>query len=256
MSEPVRVTVWGENRHEQIEEHVAKIYPQGMHTTIAEGIVENLGDGVHRAHRDPRRSRARPDRGGPRRHRRPHLVGPRRARGGGRRGRRARAPPRPGGDGADRAALRALVEDLHEADGHLVHAAVAQRARPRADLDGQPDPPHRARRAAPDRHRRGRDVRGVLRHPGARRAGLPVTRSAAGRCSAAAPRSAAATARSSTSGPATRTTRPTTTATSARSSPTAWSGRAPTTRPGAPRSCSATRRASSSSGTSYAGPLR
>ena len=41
----VRVTVWGENRHEQIEEHVAKIYPQGMHTTIAEGIRENLGEG-------------------------------------------------------------------------------------------------------------------------------------------------------------------------------------------------------------------
>jgi len=44
MPHPVRVTVWGENRHEQIEEHVAKIYPNGMHTTIAEGIVENLGD--------------------------------------------------------------------------------------------------------------------------------------------------------------------------------------------------------------------
>lgn len=43
---PIRVTVWGENRHEQVEEHVAKIYPQGMHTTIAEGIVENLGNGV------------------------------------------------------------------------------------------------------------------------------------------------------------------------------------------------------------------
>ena len=41
---PIRVLVWGENRHEQIEEHVAKIYPQGMHTTIAEGIAENLGD--------------------------------------------------------------------------------------------------------------------------------------------------------------------------------------------------------------------
>ena len=40
----VHVTVWGENRHEKIEEHVAKIYPQGMHTTIAEGIEENLGD--------------------------------------------------------------------------------------------------------------------------------------------------------------------------------------------------------------------
>jgi trehalose utilization protein len=43
-SGPIRVTVWGENRHEQTDEQVARIYPQGMHTTIAEGIVENLGD--------------------------------------------------------------------------------------------------------------------------------------------------------------------------------------------------------------------
>jgi trehalose utilization protein len=41
---PIRVTVWGENRHERVEEHVAKIYPRGMHTTIAEGISENLGE--------------------------------------------------------------------------------------------------------------------------------------------------------------------------------------------------------------------
>ena len=32
--------------HEQIEPHVAAIYPEGMHTTIAEGIAENLGDGA------------------------------------------------------------------------------------------------------------------------------------------------------------------------------------------------------------------
>src|SRR4051812_32206134 len=38
----VRVAVWGENRHEKTEEHVAKIYPQGMHTAIADGIRENL----------------------------------------------------------------------------------------------------------------------------------------------------------------------------------------------------------------------
>jgi trehalose utilization protein len=38
----IRVTVWGENRHEQIEEHVRKIYPEGMHETIAAGIRENL----------------------------------------------------------------------------------------------------------------------------------------------------------------------------------------------------------------------
>ena len=39
----IRVTVWGENRHEQTEEHVAKLYPDGMHETIAAGIREHLG---------------------------------------------------------------------------------------------------------------------------------------------------------------------------------------------------------------------
>jgi len=42
-SEPIRVLVWGENRHEKIEPHVAAIYPRGMHTAIKEGIEENLG---------------------------------------------------------------------------------------------------------------------------------------------------------------------------------------------------------------------
>jgi trehalose utilization protein len=42
----IRVLVWGENRHEQIEPHVAAIYPNGMHTTIAEGIADHLGDRV------------------------------------------------------------------------------------------------------------------------------------------------------------------------------------------------------------------
>ena len=32
---PIRVLVWGENRHEQVEPHVAAIYPDGMHATIA-----------------------------------------------------------------------------------------------------------------------------------------------------------------------------------------------------------------------------
>ncbi|PPH34418.1 trehalose utilization protein ThuA [Rathayibacter sp. AY1E3] len=43
-SSPVRVLVWGENRHEQIEEKVRAIYPDGMHSTIADGIRENLGE--------------------------------------------------------------------------------------------------------------------------------------------------------------------------------------------------------------------
>jgi trehalose utilization protein len=40
----LRVLVWGENRHEQVEPHVAKIYPDGMHGAIADGIRDNLGD--------------------------------------------------------------------------------------------------------------------------------------------------------------------------------------------------------------------
>ncbi|MBG6237744.1 trehalose utilization protein [Mycetocola sp. CAN_C7] len=40
---PLRVVVWGENRHEQEQPEIAEIYPQGMHTTIREGIEENLG---------------------------------------------------------------------------------------------------------------------------------------------------------------------------------------------------------------------
>jgi trehalose utilization protein len=41
---PVRVIVWGENRHEKIEDHVRAIYPDGMHETIADGVRENLGE--------------------------------------------------------------------------------------------------------------------------------------------------------------------------------------------------------------------
>ena len=37
-----RVTVWNEFRHERDEDHVAKIYPEGMHTAIAAGITDHL----------------------------------------------------------------------------------------------------------------------------------------------------------------------------------------------------------------------
>ena len=40
----MHVTVWGENLHEQRQAGVVKHYPRGMHTTIAEGIQELLGD--------------------------------------------------------------------------------------------------------------------------------------------------------------------------------------------------------------------
>ena len=32
----IRVTVWGENKHEHTNEKVRKVYPRGMHTCIAE----------------------------------------------------------------------------------------------------------------------------------------------------------------------------------------------------------------------------
>ena len=39
---PIRVLVWGENRHETRDASVRAIYPDGMHETIAAGIREHL----------------------------------------------------------------------------------------------------------------------------------------------------------------------------------------------------------------------
>lgn len=44
MSETIRVTVWGENLHEQKDAKVKEIYPDGMHATIADAIREHLGE--------------------------------------------------------------------------------------------------------------------------------------------------------------------------------------------------------------------
>lgn len=38
MTQPIRVTVWGEYRHEKKSEKVAQVYPDGMHTVIANGL--------------------------------------------------------------------------------------------------------------------------------------------------------------------------------------------------------------------------
>lgn len=43
---PLRVTVWNEGRHETREEHVAKLYPDGIHGAIAEGLDNILGPTV------------------------------------------------------------------------------------------------------------------------------------------------------------------------------------------------------------------
>ena len=39
----IRVTVWGENVHEQKNKVVAGIYPNGMHTTIADALNRDAG---------------------------------------------------------------------------------------------------------------------------------------------------------------------------------------------------------------------
>jgi trehalose utilization protein len=40
----IRVTVWGENLHEKQDEAASRLYPEGMHSTIAAGISQYLGD--------------------------------------------------------------------------------------------------------------------------------------------------------------------------------------------------------------------
>ncbi len=49
MNSPIRVTVWGENHHENVERDraaMAERYPDGMHGAIAAGLTGLLGDGV------------------------------------------------------------------------------------------------------------------------------------------------------------------------------------------------------------------
>ena len=46
VSEPIRVTVWGENVHEREEEPVRALYPEGMHAAIAAGLTGLLGHRV------------------------------------------------------------------------------------------------------------------------------------------------------------------------------------------------------------------
>ena len=41
---PIRVTVWNEHVHEQREDPVRRVYPQGMHAPIADGIRRELPD--------------------------------------------------------------------------------------------------------------------------------------------------------------------------------------------------------------------
>jgi trehalose utilization protein len=38
MSSPIRVTIWNENRHEKTHEEVRKVYPNGIHTVLADAL--------------------------------------------------------------------------------------------------------------------------------------------------------------------------------------------------------------------------
>jgi trehalose utilization protein len=42
-SHPVRAVVWGENHHEQVDQYVRDLYPEGMHEAIASGVRAVLG---------------------------------------------------------------------------------------------------------------------------------------------------------------------------------------------------------------------
>lgn len=43
MSQPIRVTIWNEFKHEKIHPEVQKVYPDGMHQVIAEGLKKYPG---------------------------------------------------------------------------------------------------------------------------------------------------------------------------------------------------------------------
>jgi trehalose utilization protein len=47
--EAIRVTVWGEYRHEKKNQQVAKVYPDGMHSTIAAALRQQSGFTVRTA---------------------------------------------------------------------------------------------------------------------------------------------------------------------------------------------------------------
>lgn len=48
MSNPLRVTVWNEGRHEKTHEEIRKVYPEGMHTVLA-GALKAAGFAVRTA---------------------------------------------------------------------------------------------------------------------------------------------------------------------------------------------------------------
>ena len=148
MADAIRVTVWGEFRHEKSHEAVRKVYPKGMHTVIAKGLNACEGIKAKTATLDEPEhglTEAVAEEDG-----RPHLVGahgPSRSE-----GRDRDAGPAAGarGHGADRASLRPLLQDLPEAHGDHVQSDVAgARAEDGAALGDGSEPPHRGTACGP-----------------------------------------------------------------------------------------------------------
>ena len=142
----IRALVWGENVHEQTNEVVRAIYPDGMHATIAAALNEDKGIKATTA------TLQEPEHG---------LTEARLAEtdvllwwGHAAHGKvedeivERVAEARLGRHGADRAALRPFLEDLHAADGHAVLAEMARGGRARAHLGDQPQPSDRRRGSA------------------------------------------------------------------------------------------------------------
>lgn len=110
MGKPIRVTVWSEHLHERKNAVVAKIYPEGIHHCIADGLREDAALEVGTATLDEEEhglTESLVAETG-----RPPLVGARRAWRGGRRSRRTRTQPHLGRDGIYRAAFGALLENF------------------------------------------------------------------------------------------------------------------------------------------------
>ena len=220
---PIRVTVWGEYVHERESEQVRPVYPHGHALRYRRGLRAQLGDAVQvrtatldqPEHGLTDEVLARPtcSPGGAHGPRRVEDAVVERVR-----------EPGAGGHGPPRPALRPRVEDLQAAHGHHLLAALARVGRSRAIWCVNPGHPIAARSARGVHRPAGRDLCRVLRHPAARRVGLPQHLLAAARCSAAGAASRAAPAGSSTSSPATRRTRSTSRARSSRCSPTPCAG--------------------------------
>ena len=146
MSQSVRVTVWNEFRHEKTDEHIRRVYPQGIHGAIADYLEQQPGLSVQTATLDE------PEHGlteavlaetdvliwwGHQAHGAVEDAIVDRV--------QARVLD---GMGAHLPALQPLLEDLQKAHGHNLQPKVARNRRKRAPLGRRPQPPHCGGRGA------------------------------------------------------------------------------------------------------------